>query len=826
MDISDIDGLTTEQAKARLQSHGYNELPDKEKRNFFKIFISIISEPMIILLIVTVTLYFILGDKSEAIILTLSIFSIIGISIYQDTKTEKSLSALRDLSSPLATVVRDGKRQIIPSREVVVGDIVVLDEGVRVPADAKLLYEQDLKINESLLTGESDAVEKKAGEEKNNANKVFSGTMIVRGSAIAEVTAIGEVTEIGKIGVSLSNIQIESTRLQKEIHRVVKIIAILAVLISLSLVLLYAIKDGNFIQGLLAGLTLAMAILPEEFPVILTVFMSLGAWRLAQKNVLTRRTYVIETLGSASVLCVDKTGTLTQNQMKVLKVVDAKGEIYDDFSKVKRVLRYGMLASPRKPFDPMEEALLSAGREQFTDREVYGDSKIIKTYPFGEGELSLVNVWRATTDKVALKGAPETVFDLCHLTRAERELFEVRVKQLASDGLRVLGVAKGLSNGKLPKNRRDLEFEFIGLIGLADPIKTGVKSAIKTCHDAGIRIVMMTGDYRETAINIGREAGLDCTEVMNGADFEKLSREQKLEKVKTIDIFSRVTPMNKLTIVNALKTAGEVVAMTGDGVNDAPALKSANIGIAMGKRGTDVAREAASIVLLDDRFTSIVRGIRLGRRIYTNLKKAMSYIISIHLPIVVMSFIPVMFGWPIAIMPAHIVLLEIIMDPSCTLVFESMREERGAMKKPPRRIDESIFSKQLVIGSLLQGLIISVILVVFYKWLLDLGWAANEMRAMAFLVLVSSNLFIVLVKAGWTNVSKIFTRQNRALLIIMSAAIVLLAIVYSVPFVRSLFEFGLLRPVDAAAGVLLGLASVVVTLPIVGVIDNLLIKRR
>ncbi|MEI6850591.1 MAG: cation-translocating P-type ATPase [Candidatus Saccharibacteria bacterium] len=819
MDLNQIDGLSSREASIRQKKYGFNELPNRDKRNIFKIIIGLVTEPMIFLLIATVTIYFFLGDPQEAFLLLLSIFVIIGIELYQESKTEKSLEALRNLSSPISDVIRDGKRITIPGREVVVGDIIILSEGSRVPVDAKLITANNLKVDESLLTGESEAVEKHTREIKDfRVNSVFSGTLVIKGHAIAEATSIGAETEIGKIGVSLKSIATEKTLLQKEVNKVIKIVATLAIGFSAILVIFYWLERGSLIQGLLAGLTLAISILPEEFPIVLTIFLTMGAWRLAKNNVLTRRAHTIETLGSASVLCVDKTGTLTENKMTIMSLTDSKGNIYqDDFSKADEVIKFGVLASQKKPFDPMEEAFIITGEHLFGNvNDIYGRNEIIKEYPVEDDSLSVVNIWGSDGDikKVALKGAPETVFDLCHISKTEQQKLESVVKEFAAKGLRVIGVAKGEVDSNLPKNRHDYSFEFLGLVGLTDPVRKEAASAVKMCREAGIRVVMITGDYPETALHIAKEVGLDYGKVITGAEFENLPEKKRREIIKTISVFSRVTPNHKLVIVNAFKDNGEVVAMTGDGVNDAPALKSANIGIAMGKRGTDVAREAATIVLLDDNFTSIVKGIRLGRRIYTNLQKAMSYIFSVHIPIAALSLLPVLFGWPLALVPIHIVFLELIIDPSCTIIFENEKESWNIMQRPPRRLNQPIFSRHMVMKSILQGIFIASVVVVSYKILLDYGWAQDKARGMTFLILLISNIFLVITISGRQALANIFHRENKAMLLIFSLTILSLILIFNVPYLREMFRFDPLNIQESVIGISIGAFSALLIIPI------------
>jgi len=819
METRQIEGLSKREVSARQKKFGFNELPNRDKKNFFKIIISILAEPMIFLLIATVGIYFILGDRNEACLLLFSFFGIIGIGLYQESKTEKSLEALRSLSSPISVVIRDGKRVTIHGRDVVVGDIMILTEGSRVPADAKLISAENLKIDESLLTGESISVEKHTRDIKDyRTNSVFSGTLVVDGHGIVEVTSIGLDTEIGKIGKSLKSITTEKTLLQRDVNKAVKLVATLAIVSSLLLALVYWVQRGDLTKGLLAGLTLAIAILPEEFPVVLTIFLTLGAWRLAKNNILARQSHTIETLGSATVLCVDKTGTLTENKMKIMQVTDFDGKLYsDDFNYVSETIEYGVLASQKNPYDPMEEAFIAAGEDVFKDiDDIYNKQEVIKEYPLNEKSLSVAYIWghKNSVNAVALKGAPESVFELCNLDQSKIASLKRDVIKLAEQGLRVIAIAKGQPTDSIPKDRSGFEFEFLGLVGLADPIRKEVPSAVKLCRQAGIRVVMITGDYPETAASIAAKIGLDGKGIITGAEFEKMSERKKKDAIKSISVFSRVSPANKLTIVNAFKHAGEVVAMTGDGVNDAPALKSAHVGIAMGKKGTDVAREASSIVLLDDNFASIVSGVRLGRRIYDNLRKAMSYIISIHIPIAALSLLPVLFKWPLVLTPIHIVFLEFIIDPSCTIIFENEKESKDIMSRAPRKLNSSIFNKRMVIGNIAQGLLIAVSVVVSFKVMLMLGWSENEARGITFLILVVANILLVLVISGKQAIANIFHRENIAMLVILLITSVSLLLIYNVPYLIDMFKFAPISPAEACIGIFIGMLSTLGTIPI------------
>ncbi len=819
MDIDDLQGLTTTKVTTLRQSQGYNELPDREKKNFVKIIFEVLREPMIFLLVAVVIVYFLLGDKTEAMVLLFSVVVIIGIELYQNNKTEKALEALRNLSSPSCDVIRDGKHQTVSSRELVVGDIVVVSEGGRVPADGLVIHAQNIMVDESLLTGESVSVHKNDFDSQDNKTRhVYSGSMVVKGHGLIQVSAIGVQTEIGKIGTSLNAIAPEKTLLKKEVDRVVKTLAAVAVSASVILALVYWLTRGDLLKGFLAGLTLSIAVLPEEFPVVLTVFMALGAWRLAKNNVLARKSSTIETLGSATVLCTDKTGTLTENRMSVQQVTDTAGQpLAADSEAYKAVITYGVLASQKNPFDPMDEAFINASREVYGDiAPIYGDNSIAKEYPLEETSLSVAHVWADDQDRqqaVALKGAPEVVSKLCRLSEDEIDAIKSQVKKLASEGLRVLAVAKGTPLDSLPDDRSGYQYEILGLVALADPIRQEAADAIALCRDAGIRVIMITGDYAETARRIGSEIGLDSERVVTGDEFAAMSEAERDEVIKTTSIFSRVIPMQKLLIVNALKDNGEVVAMTGDGVNDAPALKSAHIGIAMGQRGTDVAREASSIVLLDDNFASIVQGVRLGRRIFANLQKAMMYILTVHMPIITLSLLPVFFGWPLVLLPIHIVFLEFIIDPSCTLIFEGEEEEPDAMRQPPRQLNLPLFSRSMVLTSFASGATISGLITIGHWYMLHAGWTDDKARALTFLLIVLTNVFLILVISGWRIVTHALTKPT-ALSAVILIVLVALCAVYLIEPVRGLFRFEALSLVEVAMATGIAAIATMVVVPV------------
>jgi Ca2+-transporting ATPase len=820
-------GLTDAEAQARLATEGYNELPTAKKRNILHIALDVVKEPMFILLIACGTIYLILGDFQEAMMLLGFVFVIMGITFYQERKTERAIEALRDLSSPRALVIRDGEYKKIAGRDVVREDLVIVSEGDRVPADAVILESDHLTVDESLLTGESvpvrktlwDGTTERAPPGGDDLPFIYSGTLIVQGQCIAKVLSTGVKTELGKIGTALQSVEMEGTPLQKETGRIVRNFAILGLFMCLIVIIGYGMTRGDWLEGFLAGITLAMALLPEEFPVVLTIFLALGAWRISQRNVLTRRIPAIETLGSATVLCVDKTGTLTLNKMTV-GALFSQGEHIDVGNegplpeKFHEAAEFGCLASKPEPFDPMEKALRQFALTSLANTEhVHDDWKLEHEYPLSRELLAMSQVWSSPNGvdyEIASKGAPEAIADLCHFDEKQTDALSNEIGRMAEDGLRVLGIAKAsFKKTDLPGHQHDFDFKFLGLVGFMDPVRPSVAGAVKECYDAGIRVVMITGDYPATAQCIAREIGLRNPEkVITGPDLTKMEESELRERVKDANIFARVVPEQKLLIVNALKANGEVVAMTGDGVNDAPALKSAHIGIAMGNRGTDVARESAALVLLDDAFDSIVSAVRLGRRIYDNIKKSMSYIISVHIPIAGISVLPILMGWPLILMPVHIVFLELIIDPTCSIVFEAEKEEKNVMARPPRKPDERMFNRRTIALCILQGIIILTIMFSILYMNLVTGRDENHTRTLMFACLVIANLGLIVSNRTWSqNVIASLKSKNTALWGVVAFAFTFLTCAIYIPALRDLFSFTALSLQDICICATVGVVS-------------------
>jgi len=838
-------GLAAAEAAKRLADDGPNALPGGERRTLVSIAVETMREPMFLLLLAAGALYLAFGDLQEGLTLFGFVLLTLTLTLFQEGRTERAIEALRDLTSPRALVIRDGQPQRIAGRDVVRGDLLKLSEGDRVPADALLLSADGVRADESLLTGESVPVGKRLALPEELAvvstsgrgsrvapggddqPMVYAGTLIVQGHALARVTATGVRSEIGRIGAALGGVASERTPLQKQTAVLVRNLALLALGLSLALVLVQGLIRGDWLQAVLAGIALAMAMLPEEYPVVLTVFPALGARRLSKEGVLTRRITAIETLGATTVLCSDKTGTLTENRMTVTQLVaggvavNARlevptgqgGELPEPFHGLVEV---AILASVIDPFDPMEKAFHQLGQRFLANTEhLHHDWQLVQTYALSPALRAMSHVWAANAEgvqTVAAKGAPEAVVDLCHLGDEDRSRIAAAVDELAARGLRVLGVARGCFVGQeWPADEHGFDFEFIGLLGLADPVRAEVPAAVAECRAAGIRVMMITGDYPATACAIANQAGLAGvdTEVLAGDEIAALSDEALRDRMAGVSVCARIAPEQKLRIVQALKARGEVVAMTGDGVNDAPALRAAHVGVAMGGRGTDVARESASLVLVDDNFASIVRAVRLGRRIFDNLRKAMSYILAVHVPIAGMALLPVLFGWPPLLFPMHIALLELIIDPACSLAFENEPAEPDIMNRPPRDAAAPLFGGATLWLALLQGM--GVLLIV----LLAYGWANGrtpeaEARAFAFATLVTGNLALILSNRSATGPLWATLRTpNTTLWWVMAGALALMAAALYLPWAVEVLRFAPLPAHELAAAVGLGLVSVV-----------------
>ena len=819
-------GLSEIEALRRLKQDGPNELTRKPPRSVWRIAFQVIREPMFLLLLAAGLIYLFLGDWVEAVMLLGAVVATAMISIVQEKRTDNVLESLRDLASPRALVIRDGQQQRIAGSEVVCGDVIVLAEGDRIPADAQVLSGNNLQVDESLLTGESVAVDKLwvTGEE---APSVFSGSLVVRGHGLARVFATGINSELGKIGKALGDIPEEPTRLHAQTRQLVKLFGTMGLVLSVLVVLFYGLQRGDWLAGALSGITLAMAILPEEFPLILTFFMAMGAWRISRHKVLTRQSATIETLGSATVLCTDKTGTLTLNRMALAELrtgqhvwqAGADGKTLSP--DLHELLEYAMLSSESRPTDPMEQAIMDLGAQHLQGTEhLHPEWVLAHEYGLSPELLAMTHVWTSVSHVshlIATKGAPETIIELCHLNADRSAEVRQTVNAMAAEGLRVLGVAKATFAGTdWPAGQHGFDFEWVGLLGLADPLRDSVPKAVAQCQSAGIRVMMITGDYPVTALAIARQAGIVGAQdderqvVMAGDELAALSESELAKRVGQVKVFARIKPAQKLAIVNALKNAGEVVAMTGDGVNDAPALKAAHIGIAMGQRGTDVAREAASMVLLDDDFGAIVKTIAQGRQIYDNIRKALAFVVSVHVPIAGLVFLPMLFGWPILLFPAHVAFFELVIDPSCSFVFEAEEAEPDLMQRPPRPTDAALFGRQQLFSSILQGLMVLGSLLALDYSLRQFGIGQDELRAASFIAMMMGSLLLVwLDLKSKKNNGQGHRKPSRGFLFALFGTGLTLLLVNTVPVLQDLFKFATLSPTALGLALASGLLSYV-----------------
>jgi len=816
-------GLTTAQADRQRALDGPNLLPADGHAGWRGLIRETLTDPMFALLLGAGALYLVLGDLHEGLVLFALVCVVLALTLYQEGKTERALTALRDLSSPRALVVRDGQAVRLAGSEVVRGDVLILSEGDRIPADAQLMQGSEVQVDESLLTGEPLPIDKVITAA--DAPLLFSGTLMVRGQALARVTATGAATEIGRIGVALQSLRTEVSPLRHQTAQLVKVLALLAAAASVFMLLAHGLLRGDWLAALLAAIALAMALLPQEFSVVLTVIPALGAWRLSRQNVLTRRIAAIETLGATSVLCVDKTGTLTENRMTVVQLqvpqapaltVNYTGtaELPEAFH---RLVEYAILASAKDPFDPMERAFHRLGQHFLTDTEhLHDDWTLAQAYGLTPELRAMAHVWRATQGSahvVAAKGAPEAIADLCHLSAQEQAHMAREVDAMAGRGLRVLAVARALVDGPdFPAIKHDFDFEWVGLLGLSDPLRAGIAQAVVEAQGAGIRVLMITGDYPATALAIAQQAGLvsgGTDAVLAGDELASFDDATLARRLRTVSVCARVAPAQKLRIVQALKADGAVVAMTGDGVNDAPALKAAHVGVAMGERGTDVAREAAAVVLLDDNFANIVGAVRLGRRIFDNLRKSMGYILAVHVPIAGMALLPVLLGWPTVLFPLHIAFLELVIDPACSMVFENEPAEPDVMRRPPRDVTQPLFGRAPLLLALVQGLGALALVLVGSACAASV-LSEGAARAFTFASLVASNLALLFSsRCGKGALWKSWRVGNLVLWWVVGAAMTLLLLVLYQPWLATLFLFEALSASWLVTAFGLGLLSLV-----------------
>ena len=757
----ELTGLNYEEVVRRQQQYGKNELIPQKKNSFLKTVLHTLCEPMFVLLIIAAVIYFILGEPGDGAVMLIFVVGIIGIDVIQEWKTDKTLNALKDLSAPQITVIRDGLEQTVPSAELVPGDIMLICEGVKIPADGVILHCSDLCIDESSLTGESEGVWKVRHENDVSSkdywrrDHCYAGTLVIQGSAVVQIEKTGISTEYGKIGAGIASAPSEDTPLQKQTGKLVKTCAVIAgvLFVLVGILTWFNIPDHEFIdrsiESILSGVTLAMAMIPEEFPVILTVFLSMGAWRLAKKHSLVRKLPSVETLGAVSVLCVDKTGTITMNRMTVQNILTVSGDEHT-------LIETMGLACETDAYDPMEKAMLHFCEEHGISVDKLFSGRLVSEYAFTNELKMMGHVWQKDGKLIiAAKGSPERIMTLCDMTYEQRKETEKNIDLLSSEGLRVIGVAAAYpkTENEVPSSITDCRLEFLGLIGLADPPRESIKNDISICTKAGIRVVMITGDNGITASAIAKKVGIPNSDnIITGDMLEKMTDTELREAVKNVSVFSRVIPEHKMRIVKAFKENGEIVAMTGDGVNDAPALKSADIGIAMGKRGSEVSREAADLILMDDNFTTIVETVRDGRRIYDNIRKAVGYVFTIHIPIAFSALLAPFLGiapTALLLLPLHVVLLEVMIDPTCSIVLERQPEETDIMERPPRNPKEKMLTPKLLLKSVMQGL--TIFAASFGAYFMTLGndpVNAPAARAIGLAIIMFANLFLVQVNSS------------------------------------------------------------------------------
>ncbi|MDZ7648632.1 MAG: cation-translocating P-type ATPase [Cytophagales bacterium] len=798
---SNLSGLSDEQVLASRQKHGRNVVHGKQQNRLWQVIKEIATEPLFIILVCTAVIYILLGEFSEAVIMIIALGFVSGISIYQENRSRSAVAGLKKLTAPLAKVIRNGITQQMDAEELVVDDLLVLEDGDKVPADAVLIRQNDFSVNESILTGESLPVLK---ETEGSNNNVFQGTLIMSGSCVARVTTIGKKTELGKISQSLEEIEISRTPLQKQIESFVKAMVAVGIVAFLIVWGINYLLSRDILHSLLQGLTLAMSVLPEEIPVAFSTFMALGAYHLYKQKVIARSPHTVETLGAATVICTDKTGTITENEMQLAVIYDFTADKEYDYTtgapSFNPVLEYAMWASEPVPFDAMEKSIHAIyGLVALNDKRLTYTQ--IHEYPLGGKPPIMTHVFGNNTNEriIACKGGVEGVLNQTSLSIDQRDKILTITKQFASKGYRMLAVGRSdYSDQKYPVSQQEFEFQFLGLIGFYDPPKKNITETLQKFYKAGIEVKMITGDYAETAVAIAEQVGMKKgTGILTGDKVIEMNDRELREQVRKVTIFARMFPAAKLKVIEALKANGEVVAMTGDGVNDAPALKAAHIGIAMGKRGSDVAKSAASLVLVDDDLFNMTEAVALGRRIYENLKKAIQYIISIHIPIILIVTMPLVLMWDYIniFSPVHVIFLELIMGPTCSVIFENEPIEQDSMTRQPRKMSTTFFSMQELSMSIAQGLVITAVCLGLGYYFMQTGASETFVRTVIYTTLIFSNLFLTLVnRSFYYSILTTIRYKNVLIPLILSISLIVLFLSIYVHPLQRIFDFEILSP--------------------------------
>ncbi|KGO90803.1 cation-translocating P-type ATPase [Flavobacterium suncheonense] len=789
-----LKGLTDEEVKKSQKEFGYNQIDGQQKSSWYYLLFNILKEPMLLLLIAVSIIYVIVGNYTEALFMFGAIVAVSAISFYQDNRSRIALEALEKLNEPLSIVIRNSKVVQVPTHEITVGDLCIIEEGKMINADGKIVHSNDFSVNEASLTGESFSVFKSS--DTTDAN-VYSGTLVVSGLAVIKVTAIGKNTRLGKIGQSIKEIKEEVSPLQKQITRFVKNMAYIGIAVFLMVWIYSFYQTGSIIESLLTGLTLAMSVLPEEIPVAFTTFMALGAWKLMREGIIIKQSSVVETLGSTTVICTDKTGTITENTMHLKQLYDFKTDKtynHDEFKEtdLSQLITYAMWSSEPVPFDPMEKTIHNIYEQtQQTDRR--NEFRMIHEYPLDGKPPMMTHLFENHSGEriIAAKGAPEAILAVSDLTEQQKEVLRKKIQTFGQEGYRVLGVAKSTFTGNhFPEKQQDFSFEFLGFTVFYDPPKQGIQDVFQKIYDAGIKVKVITGDNADTTKAIALQAGIrNSTSAVNGAEITNNTPSELIALTKKTTLFTRMFPEVKLAMVKALKQDDEVVAMLGDGVNDAPALKAAHIGVAMGNKGTEIAKAAASLVIVDDNLDKLITGIAAGRRIYANIKKAVQYIISIHIPIILTVSLPLFLGWkyPTIFTPVHVIFLELIMGPTCSIVYENEPMEKNTMRQKPRKMTETFLNWKELIMSIIQGLVITAGVLFAYQYTVQNGGSEEKTRAIVFTTLIFSNILL-----SYTNRSfyySIFESLKNRNLLLLGITLATLTLLFSILFITPVSRF-------------------------------------